>query len=131
MTVPIILQGEIRGFKLIRILGFVSMVIALLIIYTSISITLHLQTRSQLSNHIDGILNIKPQNFETFSQLAGFVSLCMFLFEGNSQILKAKQDMANPAQFMPIVTAAYVTYMLAAFLMGTSFYLAYGDSFNQ
>lgn len=55
----------------------------------------------------------------------------MFLFEGNSQILKVKQDMTNPTHFMPIVTAAYVTYMLAAFLMGTSFYLAYGDSFNQ
>jgi len=39
--------------------------------------------------------------------------------------------MTNPSHFMPIVTAAYVTYMLAAFLMGTSFYLAYGDSFNQ
>lgn len=32
---------------------------------------------------------------------------------------------------MPIVTAAYLTYMLCAFLMGTSFYLAYGDNFNQ
>jgi hypothetical protein len=76
-------------------------------------------------------LNIKPQNFETYSQLAGFISLCMFLFEGHSQILKVKQDMANPSSFMPNVTAAYLTFMLAAFLMGTSFYLEYGDGFNQ
>lgn len=90
MTVPILLQGEVSGYKLIRILGFVSIAIALVIIYASISVTLHLQTKSQLSNHIDGILHIKAQNFETYSQLAGFVSLCMFLFEGNSQILKVK-----------------------------------------
>jgi len=42
MTVPIVLQGEIRGYKLIRILGFVAMAIALAIIYASISVTLHM-----------------------------------------------------------------------------------------
>lgn len=42
MTVPIVLQGEIKGYKMIRIIGFVSMAIALIIIYASISMTLHL-----------------------------------------------------------------------------------------
>ena len=130
MTVPIIFQSELKGKKIIRFMGFVSFVVAFGIMSFLQALSLKNQTHMQREKNIKTIgffqqkSNLKE--FSTYYQLAGFISLSMCLFDSNQHILKVKNEMQNPKDFMSMVKVSFIIYTLIVFVACFVSYLTFG-----